>query len=68
MNDDDVYVEFVLSKGEFVGSCLRCKEPSTGHFDSDDEKKFILLICVNCGYKHDIEFNGQLQGTLIYEG
>jgi hypothetical protein len=50
MNDDDIEMEVVIGTGNFVGTCTRCREPSTGSFDND-ESNILKMRCVNCGFK-----------------
>ena len=38
LDDSDVETSFILATGSLVGICLRCKEPATGSFNSDDEE------------------------------
>ena len=44
-----------ISSAWFVGACDRCKEPTTGRFDSDDNRSdadeyWAEMKCVNCGH------------------
>jgi RNase P subunit RPR2 len=46
---------FVVS-GYFNGICEKCKEPSVGQFDSDDDRDeegnhWVNMKCINCSHK-----------------
>lgn len=52
------FLEVVLCKADFVGTCLRCGEPSTGSYDSDENDE-LKMRCVNCGFKMNAKVNDE---------
>lgn len=67
---DDSGCDFTgfLIKGDFVSTCLRCKEPSTASYDCNSEIHEIVFRCVNCGYKQISAPLDKFEFTVIYEG
>lgn len=53
-----------LSSGYFVGTCMRCSQPSTSaEFNSDSEDEPVNVIkmkCVSCGFKTHLRFDNVL--------
>ncbi len=48
--------ELMFVSGHLNGTCEKCKEPTTGHFHSDedrdeDDNYWIVMRCVGCSHK-----------------
>lgn len=58
MDDDDFDECVFLDRGDFVGKCFRCGEPSTGSFNSEEDD-YVLMRCVNCSAKTQLSLKRQ---------
>ena len=56
--DEDLTLHVALSKGDFVGTCLRCQQPTTGSYEMDEGPE-LRMKCVNCGFKQDLTLDGR---------
>jgi len=61
---EDLECDVVISRADFVGSCLRCSEPTTGSYDSDDGKE-LKMKCVSCGFKQYLEVDDNNMNFLL---
>jgi len=61
--DASVYKEIrrvQLFRGEFVGTCKRCGEPTTGSFEADEDGDTLRMRCVNCSFKIVFSINTEV--------
>ena len=67
--DEDVVCQVTIAKADFVGTCLRCFQPTIGSYDSDDGKS-LKMRCVNCRFKQTLELDPaeKLELTLTFSG
>jgi DNA-directed RNA polymerase subunit RPC12/RpoP len=52
-SEEDKYLFVTIATAAFVGTCLRCKQPTTGSYDSDYDA-YLRMECVNCGFKQHL--------------
>ena len=60
--------ELMFIKGNLVGVCDKCEQPTTGSFESDDDVTdegtfWVKMECVNCYNKEELSIDPNIIGS-----